>query len=147
MERIDLSGRREQHVLEQELLTAGLSSRTTNALIFGADLYSIEQLTKPRWGDPKDRDSLHWWLCRVPGLGPKGIAEVVALRAGRDPGAARLLGQRAVTVPLGSADLGALDAWIAKQPKPITRPEAIRAIVRASLHLMGEGGPEIRAED
>jgi hypothetical protein len=34
--------------------------------------------------------------------------------------------------------LAALDAWIAKQPKSISRPEAIRAFVAAGLHLMGE---------
>lgn len=31
--------------------------------------------------------------------------------------------------------LAELDAWIAKQPKPISRPEAIRAFVAAGLHL------------
>jgi hypothetical protein len=33
--------------------------------------------------------------------------------------------------------LATLDAWIAKQPKPITRPEAIRAFVAAGLAMMG----------
>jgi hypothetical protein len=34
--------------------------------------------------------------------------------------------------------LAALDAFIAKQPKPVSRPEAIRAFVAAGLHLMGD---------
>ncbi len=35
-------------------------------------------------------------------------------------------------------ELAALDAWIAQQPNPVSRPEAIRAMVQASLVLMGE---------
>jgi len=30
-----------------------------------------------------------------------------------------------------------LDAWIAKQPKPVTRPEAIGTILAAALHVVG----------
>jgi hypothetical protein len=36
------------------------------------------------------------------------------------------------------ADVAHLDAWIAKQPKPMSRPEAIRAFVAAKLKRMGE---------
>ena len=36
--------------------------------------------------------------------------------------------------------LAALDAFIAAQPQPVSRPEAIRGFVEAGLHLMkGEG--------
>ncbi len=42
-----------------------------------------------------------------------------------------------VTVRISPGQLAALDAWIAKQPKPVSRPEAIRAMVAASLELMG----------
>lgn len=38
------------------------------------------------------------------------------------------------------AQLAALDAWIAKQPKRVSRPEAIRAMVTASLEIMGDEG-------
>ena len=34
--------------------------------------------------------------------------------------------------------LAKLDAFIAAQPKPVSRPEAIRAFVAAGLHLMGD---------
>jgi hypothetical protein len=34
--------------------------------------------------------------------------------------------------------LWALDAWIAAQPKLISRPEAIRALVQAALALLWE---------
>jgi hypothetical protein len=34
--------------------------------------------------------------------------------------------------------LAQLDAWIAVQPKPVSRPEAIRAMVAAALEGMGE---------
>ena len=33
----------------------------------------------------------------------------------------------------------AVEAWITKQPKPVSRPEAIRAMVQGSLQLMGDG--------
>ena len=34
--------------------------------------------------------------------------------------------------------LAALDAWIGTQSEPVSRPEAIRAMVAASLQLMGD---------
>jgi hypothetical protein len=34
--------------------------------------------------------------------------------------------------------LAALDAWIDRQPEPVSRPEAIRAMVAASLQSMCE---------
>jgi hypothetical protein len=43
-----------------------------------------------------------------------------------------------VLVRLQPDQLGVLDAWIAKQPKPVSRPEAIRAMVAAALLLMGD---------
>jgi len=32
--------------------------------------------------------------------------------------------------------LAKLDAWIAAQPQPVSRPEAIRAMVAAALEIM-----------
>jgi hypothetical protein len=43
----------------------------------------------------------------------------------------------AVNVRMSRDMLAELDAFIAKQPKPVSRPEAIRAFVAAGLHLMG----------
>ena len=43
-----------------------------------------------------------------------------------------------VGVRLQPDALARLDAWIAKQPKPVSRPEAIRAFVEAGLQMMGE---------
>lgn len=40
---------------------------------------------------------------------------------------------------MSPAQLAALDAWIADQTEPFTRPEAIRAMVGAALELMGRG--------
>lgn len=50
----------------------------------------------------------------------------------------RSTGPNPVGVRFKTDQLAALDAWIAKQPKPISRPEAIRAFVEAGLHLMGD---------
>ena len=43
-----------------------------------------------------------------------------------------------VLVRLQPDQLAELDAWIAKQPRPITRPEAIRAFLAAGLQVTGE---------
>lgn len=43
-----------------------------------------------------------------------------------------------VMVRLQPDQLAALDAWIARQPGQVSRPEAIRAMVQASLQLKGE---------
>ena len=40
-----------------------------------------------------------------------------------------------IQVRLQPAHLKALDAWIAKQNAPLTRPEAIRAMMGTVLHL------------
>jgi hypothetical protein len=34
--------------------------------------------------------------------------------------------------------LKALDAWIAKQDAPVTRPEAIRAMMETILHILSK---------
>ena len=42
----------------------------------------------------------------------------------------------AVNVRMEREMLDRLDAWIAAQPKPVSRPEAIRAMVAAALEIM-----------
>ena len=41
-------------------------------------------------------------------------------------------------VRLQPAQLEALDAWIAKQSRPLTRPEAIRAMMETILHILSK---------
>ena len=41
-----------------------------------------------------------------------------------------------VLVRLQPDQLKALDAWIAKQSRPLTRPEAIRAMMETILHIL-----------
>ena len=43
-----------------------------------------------------------------------------------------------IGVRLQPAQLAALDAWIAQLDKPVSRPEAIRAILAAGLSVMGD---------
>src|SRR6266436_5000337 len=43
-----------------------------------------------------------------------------------------------VGVRLQPAQLEALDAWIAKQNAPLTRPEAIRAMMETILHILSK---------
>jgi hypothetical protein len=102
----------------------------------------VEELRTRRWGNgaPGD-DGLLRQLSTVPGLGPKGIAQVEAWRNGRHPSSAVAPGPVRVSVPLEPDTVTALDAWIAQQPTPVTRAEAIRAMVTASLVIMGT--PEI----
>ncbi len=73
-------------------------------------------------------------------LGPTGMAEVEAFRAGIDPGTVRETAPKTIGVPFGPGELAALDAFIANQPKRVSRPEAIRAFVAAGLLLMGADG-------
>ena len=48
--------------------------------------------------------------------------------------------QAGVMVRLPANQLAALDAWIANQPKPTTRPEAIRSFLATGLTLYIQGG-------
>jgi hypothetical protein len=43
-----------------------------------------------------------------------------------------------VQVRLQPVQLEALDAWIAKQSQPLTRPEAIRAMMETILHILSK---------
>jgi hypothetical protein len=43
-----------------------------------------------------------------------------------------------VQVRLQPSQLAALDAWIAKQDAPLTRPEAIRAMMETILHILSK---------
>jgi hypothetical protein len=47
-----------------------------------------------------------------------------------------------VGVRLKQDQLAALDSWIAKQPKPISRPEAIRSFLAVGLHLVSRDPAE-----
>ncbi len=43
-----------------------------------------------------------------------------------------------IGVRLQPSHLVALDAWIAKQTAPVTRPEAIRALMETILHILSK---------
>jgi hypothetical protein len=43
-----------------------------------------------------------------------------------------------VLVRLQPSQLADLDAWIAKQDRPLTRPEAIRAMMETILHILSK---------
>jgi hypothetical protein len=43
-----------------------------------------------------------------------------------------------IQVRLQPAQLAAMDAWIAKQDRPLTRPEAIRAMMETILHILSK---------
>jgi hypothetical protein len=43
-----------------------------------------------------------------------------------------------VGVRLQSNQLKAIDAWAAKQEPPVTRPEAIRGMIDAMLHILAK---------
>jgi hypothetical protein len=51
-----------------------------------------------------------------------------------------------VLVRLQPAQLKALDAWIAKQSRPLTRPEAIRAMMETILHILSKDPREKSAK-
>jgi hypothetical protein len=64
----------------------------------------------------------------------KSIINDIPKKAGR-PATGKGLG---VLVRLQPAHLKALDAWIAKQSKPPTRPEAIRGMMETVLHILSK---------
>jgi hypothetical protein len=43
-----------------------------------------------------------------------------------------------IGVRLQPSQLAALDTWIAKQDAPLTRPEAIRAMMETILHILSK---------
>lgn len=47
-----------------------------------------------------------------------------------------------VGVRLQSNQLKAIDAWAAKQEPPVTRPEAIRGMIDAMLHILSKDSGE-----
>jgi hypothetical protein len=47
-----------------------------------------------------------------------------------------------IGVRLQPSQLHALDAWIAKQTSPLTRPEAIRAMMETILHILSKDTDE-----
>jgi len=47
-----------------------------------------------------------------------------------------------VGVRLQPSQLAALDGWIAKQNVPLTRPEAIRAMMETILHILSKDSGE-----
>ena len=49
-----------------------------------------------------------------------------------------------VGVRLQPFHLKALDAWIAKQSPPVTRPEAIRGMIETVLHILSKDRGEDR---
>jgi hypothetical protein len=64
----------------------------------------------------------------------KSINDIPRKKAGR-PATGKGLG---VLVRLQPAHLKALDAWIAEQTSPLTRPEAIRAMMETILHILSK---------
>jgi hypothetical protein len=100
-----------------------------------------------------------WWF----GLGPArklelpagllscyhGFMATVITKKRRGPaptGKGTLIGVR-----LQPSQLAALDAWIAQQAMPLTRPEAIRAMMETILHILskdpGESQPRRRRQN
>jgi hypothetical protein len=121
---------------EKELWAVGFSRRTARALIYSLNIQSLEVLGSMEWGSRKGRRGLCWELSMLPGIGPKGEAEVIAFREYGDARRLTKPGPVKVLVPLGADLADSLDAWIANQPKPVSRPEAIRAMVEAAMSLM-----------
>lgn len=123
--------------LEAELHEAGFSTRTITAIVYGAGIKSLDELKSTPWGTGNPGDNgLAWKLATTGNFGKKGLAEVEAFREGRDVRSARPPGPASLTIPMESKMLAELDAFIARQPKPTTRPEAIREFVAAALRLM-----------
>jgi hypothetical protein len=51
-----------------------------------------------------------------------------------------------VVVRMQPVQLAALDAWITKQEKPYTRPEAVRGMIDTMLHILSKDPGEKRVK-
>jgi hypothetical protein len=123
---------------EDHLARSGLPKRIINALIYEAGVQSLEDLRARRWGSIADEGSLCWELNRTPKLGPRGIAQIKAVRAEQSPTTVEPRQPTAVTTTFSAATLHKLDLWIADQETAISRSDAIQALVVAGLkQLMG----------
>jgi hypothetical protein len=65
----------------------------------------------------------------------KSIRDIPKKKSGRPSTGGRREG---VMVRLAPDQFEALDAWIAKQSRPLTRPEAIRAMMETILHILAK---------
>lgn len=120
--------------IEADLREAGFSSRTIHALVWIADIRNLDDLRSAPWGSGEPGDDGLWRrLAVTPNFGRKSLAEVVAYREGRHPSAGRPAGPVTVSTLLHPAQLAQLDAWIASQPQPVTRSEAVRSFILAGL--------------
>lgn len=119
--------------LEAELLAAGFSARSARALSRGTGLTSLNELRDRDWGDPKQMGALSYELSIAPGLGSTGLAEVLAFRLHGDPSPG-LTEAQPILAKLRPREVGALDAWIARQPDPRpSRGEALRILALRGL--------------
>lgn len=127
--------------LKFELEAAGFSSRTANALAYSGTIESVAQLRVADWGDPAEGNGLGWTLLRVPGVGPRGLAEVNAFRAGASPREAEKYVVPRLSVAIDSQTLAALDLWRHTQADKPSRSEAARRVLSGTLasRLAGSG--------
>ncbi len=125
--------------LGQALREAGFSGRTAQALAYCGLIQTPEDLKTMRWGEPSDRTTLRGMLGVVPGLGPKGIAEIEAFRATGAPRDAELNAPTSVSTKLHPAELAALDRWIERQDTRVSRSQAVRLIVLSELRQSSDG--------
>ena len=74
-----------------------------------------------------------------PNFDPTRILDIVIFMSGQEIMISKKRGPKAtgwgtpVLVRLQPADLSALDTWISRQEAPLSRPEAIRVLVRQAL--------------
>lgn len=126
-----------QQRLKDQMRVAGFSTRACNNLPRSLPIADLTELQTGQWEDEGDVRGLRWHAGNAPGCGPQVLAEVEAYRAGQDPREARAPGPVRVSVAFELAEMAALDAWIATQPTPTSRHDAIRAFVAAGLNLIG----------
>jgi hypothetical protein len=124
--------------LRRQMEEAGFSARACKNVPQVLPLGDLAQLRTCQWEDTEAKRGVRWLVSIAPNCGPRIMAELEAYRAGKDPREARPPGPVRVSVALGDAELAALDAWIARQPRKISRAEAIKALVANRIGLAAE---------
>lgn len=117
---------------DRELEGLGFSRRARGVLIYGLKLESVEEIRSAAWEDTDTAYGLRSEILRAPHGGPATLREVEAYRSGISPADAPR-DEITLTSKIPAAMAVALDTWREAQSPPLTRSQAVAALVRAGI--------------
>jgi hypothetical protein len=118
--------------IDRALEALGFSRRARGVLIQGVGIATVDEIRTLPWDDSDNAYGLRSSILRSVHGGPSTVREVEAYRAGIDPAdAPRSEISISVKIPAGAA--AALDLWREAQIPPLTRSQAVAALVIAGV--------------